>query len=109
MDCVGYLYLVGLERGSGRANRKWCARTGRVEVQLVVVWDGVYKCVCGWDYFCFGWLSPLFQFMKQWFPRFAEIQAPISDNVIWMHLSFVDFSDETIHLADFCGEEFGFL
>ena len=28
MDCVGYLYLVGLERRSGRANRKWCARTG---------------------------------------------------------------------------------
>ena len=51
----------------------------------------------------------LFEFMKQWFPRFAEIQAPISVNVIWMHLYLDDFSDETIHLADFCGEEFGFL
>jgi len=34
---------------------------------------------------CTGWLSPLFEFMKQWFPRFAEIEAPISVNVIWMH------------------------
>jgi len=42
MDCVGYLYLIGLERGSGRANRKLCARTGRVEVQQVVEGEGVY-------------------------------------------------------------------
>jgi len=28
MDCVGYLYLIELELGSGRANRKECARTG---------------------------------------------------------------------------------
>jgi len=34
-DCVGYLYLVRLERGSGRANRKWCARVGRLEGQQV--------------------------------------------------------------------------
>jgi len=33
---VGYLYLIGLERGSGRANRKWCVLTGQVEVQQVV-------------------------------------------------------------------------
>jgi len=58
---------------------------------------------------CIGWMSPLFEFMKQWFPRFAEIEAPISVNVIWMHLYFYGFSDETIHVADFCGEEFGFL
>ena len=45
-DCAGYLYLVGLERGSGRANRKWCARAGRLEVQQVVEGEGVYKCVC---------------------------------------------------------------
>ena len=36
MECVGYLYLIELEQGSGRANRKWCARTGRVDVQQVV-------------------------------------------------------------------------
>jgi len=50
--CVGYLYLVGLERGSGRANRKQCARTRRLEVQQVVEGEGVYKCVCGWVYYC---------------------------------------------------------
>ena len=51
-DCVGYLYLVGFEWGSGRANRKWCACTGQVEVQQVVEGEGVYKFMCGWDYCC---------------------------------------------------------
>jgi len=46
-----YIWL-GLERGSCRANRKWCARAGRLEVQQVMVGEGVYKCVCGWDYCC---------------------------------------------------------
>ena len=41
-DCVGYLYLVGLERRSGRANRKWCARAGRLVVQQVVEGGRVY-------------------------------------------------------------------
>ena len=65
------------------------------------VWVGLLLCT--------GWLSPLFEFMKQWFPRFAKIEAPISVNVIWMHLYFDGFSDETIHVACFFGEEFGFL
>ena len=42
---------------------------------------------------CIGWLSPLFEFMKQWFSRFAEIEASISVHVIWMHLCFDGFSD----------------
>ena len=58
---------------------------------------------------CAGWLSPLFEFMKQWFPLFAEIEAPVSVHVIWMHLYFYGFCDETIHVAGFCGKEFGFL
>jgi len=66
--CVGYLYLVGLEWGSGRANRKWCACAGRVEVQQVVEGEGVYKCVRVGLLLCIGWLSPVFEFMKQWFP-----------------------------------------
>ena len=36
-----YIWL-GLERGSGRANRKWCARAGRLEVQQVVEREGNY-------------------------------------------------------------------
>ena len=96
-SCVGYLYLIEVERGSGRANRKWCARTGRLEVQQVVEGQGVYNRVG--LLLCIGWLSPFFEFMKQWFPRFAEIEAPISVNVIWMHLYFDGFSDETIHVA----------
>ena len=67
----------------------------------VHVWVGLPLCI--------GWLSPLFEFMKQWFPRFAEIEAPISVNVIWMPLYFDGISVETIHVADFYGEEFGFL
>ena len=58
---------------------------------------------------CVGLLFPLFEFMKQWFPRLAEIEAPIYVNVNWMYLYFDGFSDETIHVAGFCGEEFGFL
>ena len=68
-DCAWYLYLVGLERGSGRSNRKWCVRAGRLEVQQVVEGEGVYKCVCRWELLlCVGGLSPLFEFMKQWLP-----------------------------------------
>ena len=57
----------------------------------------------------FGWLSPLFEFMKQWLSSFAEIEAPVSVHVVWKHLHFYGFSDETIHVAGFCGKEFGFL
>ena len=46
-----YIWL-GLERGSGRANRKWCARAERLVVQQVVEGESVYKYVCGWDYCC---------------------------------------------------------
>jgi len=35
-----------LEQGSGRANRKWCARTGRVDVQQVVEGWGGYISAC---------------------------------------------------------------
>ena len=45
-DCAWYLYLVGLERGSGRANRKWCDRAGRLEVQQVVVGGKLYISAC---------------------------------------------------------------
>jgi len=36
----GVFIPVGLERGSGRANRKWCACRGRVEVLQVVEGGG---------------------------------------------------------------------
>jgi len=32
----GIYTWLGLERGSGRANRKWCDRAGRLVVQQVV-------------------------------------------------------------------------
>jgi len=61
-DCAWCIYIwLGLERGSGRANRKWCARAGRLEVQQVVEGEGVYKCGAVGNY-CFvleGCLLPL--------------------------------------------------
>ena len=51
-DCAWYLYLVGLERGSGRGNRKWCDRAWRLEGQQVVegmVYISVYA---GGNYCC---------------------------------------------------------
>ena len=44
-----------------------------------------------------------------WMVGFHEIEAPISVHVICIHLYFYGFSNETIHVAGFCGEEFGFL
>ena len=65
----GIYTWLGLERVSGRGNRKWCARAGRLVVQQVVAGEGVYKCVCSWELLsCVGGLSPLFEFMKQWLP-----------------------------------------
>ena len=82
---------------------------GQVEVQQVVEGGCIYVQVRVGLLLCTEWLSPLSESMKQWFPRFAEIEAPISVNVIWMHLYFNGFSDETIHVVGFCREEFGFL
>ena len=52
---------LGLERGSGRANRKWCGHAGRLVVQQVVEGEGVYKCGAGGNYCCVleGCLFPL--------------------------------------------------
>ena len=51
------------------------------------------------------WLSLFLEFMQQWLPGYAEVESHISVDVIWMHLNFDGFSDETIHVAGFCGEE----
>ena len=50
----------------------------------------------------YWWLSVLLEVMQQGLPGFAEAESPISVNVIWMHLNFDGFSDETIHVAGFC-------
>jgi hypothetical protein len=44
--------------------------------------------------------------MQQRLPGFAEVESPISVDVIWLHLNFDGFSDETIHVAGFCRQEF---
>ena len=55
------------------------------------------------------WLSVFLEVMQQRLPGFAEVESPISVDVIWMHLNFDGFSYETIHVAGFCREEFSFL
>ena len=37
----------------------------------------------------YWWLYVFLEFMQQWLPRFAEVESPISVDVIWMHLNFL--------------------
>jgi len=61
----GIYTWLGLERGGGRANRKWCARAGRLAVQQVVEGGGCIKLRVRVGLpLCVGGLSPLFEFMK---------------------------------------------
>ena len=46
-------------------------------------------------------MTPFLEFVWQWFPGSAEVETPISVDVIRMHLYFDGFSDETIHVASF--------
>jgi len=52
-------------------------------------------------------MPPFLEFV--WFPGSAEVETPISVDVITMHLYFNGFYDETIHVASFRGEEFSIL
>ena len=54
-------------------------------------------------------LSLFVEFMQQWLPGFAEVESAISVDVIWTHLNFDDFSNETIHVAGFRTEELSVL
>ena len=55
------------------------------------------------------WLPLFLEFMQQWLPGFAEVESPICVDVIWMHLNFDSFSDETIHVAGFRRKELSVL
>ena len=46
------------------------------------------------------WLSVFLEVMLQGLLGFSEVESPISD-VIWVHLNFDGFSDETILVAGF--------
>ena len=54
---------------------------------------------------CTQWPSPSLESVQQWFAGFAEVESHIYVRVFWMHLNFDGFSDETIHVAGFCGED----
>ena len=49
----------------------------------------------------YRWLSVSLDVMQQGLPGFAEAESHISVDVIWMHLNFDGFSDDTIHVAGF--------
>jgi len=46
-------------------------------------------------------MSPLSEFVQQRLPGTAEVETPISVDVIRMHLYIDGFSDETIHVTRF--------
>ena len=104
-----YLYLKGLWWVSGGANGRESDRTGRVESQQVVEGRGIYKCECRWDHYCV--LSGCLLLLSLCCSGFQDLLRlnPISVDVVWMHLNFDGFSDETIHVAGLCREEFSVL
>ena len=55
---------------------------------------------------CVGWLSPIFEFMKQWFPRFAEIEAPISVEYKVDNVGNVETGDRVDKVYNFCPKHF---
>ena len=77
--------------------------------QVVEMGGGINKCCAGGITVLYWWLSVFLEVMQQGLPGFAEVESPISVDVIWMHLNFDGFSDETIHVAGFCREEFSVL
>jgi len=69
--------------------------------QVVEGGGGINECSAGGITVLYCWLSVFLEVMQQGFPGFAEVESPISVNVIWMYLNFDGFSDETIHVAGF--------
>ena len=65
--------------------------------------------LCGWDHCVILVAVCLSLGMQQKLPGFAEVESRISVVVIWMHLNLDGFSDEMIHVAGFCREEFSVL
>ena len=61
---------------------------------------GINVCCAGGMTVLNWWLSVFLEVMLQGLLGFSEVESPISD-VIWVHLNFDDFSDETILVAGF--------
>ena len=70
--------------------------------QVVEGGGGINECCAGGITVLCWWLSVFLEVRQQGFPGIAEVESPISVNVIWMHLNFDGFSDKTIHVAGFC-------
>ena len=70
----------------------------------------VYKCECWWDHYSvLGGCLLFLSLCSSGFQDLLRLKTPISVDVIWMHLDFDGFSDETIYVASFLGEEFSIL
>ena len=69
--------------------------------QVVEGGGGINECCAGGITVLYCQLSVFLEDMQQGFPRFAEVESPISVNVIWMHLNFDGFSEGRIHVAGF--------
>jgi hypothetical protein len=69
--------------------------------QVVEGGGGINECCAGGITVLYWWLSVSLEVTQQGLPGFPEVESPISVNLIWMHLNFDGFSDETIHVVGF--------
>jgi len=70
----------------------------------------LYKCECGWGITSvLGGCLLFLSLCNSGFQDLLRLKPPISVDVLRMHLYFDGFSDETIHVASFRGEEFSIL
>ena len=60
--------------------------------QVVEGGGGINECCAGGITVLYWWLYLFLEFMQQWLRGFAEVESPISVDVIWMHLNFDGFS-----------------
>ena len=59
---------------------------------------GIIECCASGIAVLYWWLSGFLEVVQQGLPVFAEDGSPISVYVIWMHLNFDGFSDETVNI-----------
>ena len=110
-DRVYGVFIPGrVVQESGGANGKgeWQNRAGGCTNRL---WKGeVYKCMCRRDH-CdvLGGCLLSLSLCSSGFQDLLRLNPPITVDVIWMHLNFDGFSDETINVAGFCRKEFSVL
>jgi len=109
MGCVVYLYLTGFWQAGGGANGRRVTRCGWVGAQQVVEGGSYISASAGGITSVLGGCLLFLSLCNSGFQDLLRLKPPISVDVLRMHLYFDGFSDETIHVASFRGEEFSIL